>query len=124
MNRRGFIGSILVLGMAPAIVRASSLMRVRASPLSCAVFEDFCVAAFADPTISLGAILSDLLGPLACMPADLLNEPVAGYVVPTDASRLVHTINNLQRAYRFDLQSEDGVLLVRGLVPTERPTKR
>ena len=28
MNRRGFIGSILALGAAPAIVRADSLMRV------------------------------------------------------------------------------------------------
>ena len=28
MNRRGFIGSILALGVAPAIVRADSLMRV------------------------------------------------------------------------------------------------
>ena len=30
MNRRSFIGSILALGAAPAIVRASSLMPVRA----------------------------------------------------------------------------------------------
>ena len=29
MNRRGFLGSILALGCAPAIVRASSLMPVR-----------------------------------------------------------------------------------------------
>jgi hypothetical protein len=29
MNRRGFLGSIFVLGAAPAIVRASSLMPVR-----------------------------------------------------------------------------------------------
>ena len=29
MNRRGFIGSILAIGAAPAIVRASSLMRVQ-----------------------------------------------------------------------------------------------
>ncbi len=28
MNRRGFIGSILALGVAPAIVRADSLMRL------------------------------------------------------------------------------------------------
>jgi hypothetical protein len=28
MNRRGFIGSILALGAAPAIVRADSLMRI------------------------------------------------------------------------------------------------
>lgn len=28
MNRRGFIGSILALGAAPAVVRASSLMRL------------------------------------------------------------------------------------------------
>lgn len=28
MNRRGFLGSILALGAAPAIVRADSLMRV------------------------------------------------------------------------------------------------
>lgn len=28
MNRRGFLGSILALGVAPAIVRADSLMRV------------------------------------------------------------------------------------------------
>ena len=28
MNRRGFIGSILALGVAPAIVRADSLMRI------------------------------------------------------------------------------------------------
>jgi len=29
MNRRGFIGSILAIGAAPAIVKASSLMRVQ-----------------------------------------------------------------------------------------------
>ena len=29
MNRRGFMGSILALGAAPAIVRADALMRVR-----------------------------------------------------------------------------------------------
>lgn len=28
MNRRGFIGSILALGVAPAIVRADALMRI------------------------------------------------------------------------------------------------
>lgn len=28
MNRRGFMGSILALGVAPAIVRADSLMRI------------------------------------------------------------------------------------------------
>lgn len=28
MNRRGFLGSILALGAAPAIVRADSLMRI------------------------------------------------------------------------------------------------
>ena len=28
MNRRGFMGSILALGMAPTIVRADSLMRI------------------------------------------------------------------------------------------------
>ena len=28
MNRRGFLGSILALGVAPAIVRADSLMRI------------------------------------------------------------------------------------------------
>jgi hypothetical protein len=32
MNRRGFLGSILALGAAPAIVRAGSLMRVIAPP--------------------------------------------------------------------------------------------
>ena len=30
MNRRGFLGSMLALGMAPAIVRAESLMRIKA----------------------------------------------------------------------------------------------
>jgi hypothetical protein len=29
MNRRGFLSSILAMGMAPAIVRAESLMRVK-----------------------------------------------------------------------------------------------
>lgn len=33
MNRRGFLGSILALGAAPAIVRADSLMRIVPSQL-------------------------------------------------------------------------------------------
>lgn len=33
MNRRGFLGSILALGAAPAIVRADSLMRIVPLPL-------------------------------------------------------------------------------------------
>jgi hypothetical protein len=39
MNRRGFLGSILALGAAPAIVRADSLMRI--VPLETTVLMDF-----------------------------------------------------------------------------------
>jgi len=33
VDRRGFLASILALGMAPAVVKASSIMRVRPSPI-------------------------------------------------------------------------------------------
>jgi hypothetical protein len=40
MNRRGFIGSILALGAAPAIVRADSLMRIVPLDVSVVRLED------------------------------------------------------------------------------------
>lgn len=40
MNRRGFLGSILALGAAPAVVRASSLMRIAAPAATPLTFSE------------------------------------------------------------------------------------
>jgi hypothetical protein len=49
MNRRGFLGSILALGAAPAIVRADSLMRV--VPVDTLVFNSAEMVIDITPTV-------------------------------------------------------------------------
>lgn len=68
MNRRGFLGSILALGAAPAIVRAESLMRIIAPSQELTFFSaeltltiDEYAAAYAGPTPTLSEIITQTL---------------------------------------------------------------
>lgn len=59
MNRRGFLGSILALGAAPAIVRADSLMRI--VPMDAAILLPGAVTLTGDRLVSLVEITREAL---------------------------------------------------------------
>jgi hypothetical protein len=104
VNRRGFMGSILAVGMAPAVVRASSLMPWRVWEPTAFRYGSYQITGLTRyPT--LGQILTDLCGgPEYCDAESMrrLDTAVAGYVIP-DLVPIHSEIIRLQSVYKFDL---------------------
>lgn len=75
MDRRGFLGSILALAAAPAIVRAESIMRVR--PIidveKCSAMMDAMLRHHLDATF-IAAVLYGANGPIAYLSPDERGE--------------------------------------------------
>lgn len=123
MNRRSFLSTILALGVAPAIVRADSLMRI--VPLRTTIISSWADGALLDVetdavgltygSVTLSAIVDDLLQRSGLKPymydvSALARDNVRGLGVVAEAS-LSSVVGLLQRSYFFDLQISNGMII-------------
>ena len=106
MNRRGFLGSILALGAAPAIVRADALMRIIPRDASVLYVLDSSVQFYeSDLALTLDEFSSRYIQPaMAIIRQDIENEMLSLCGIPLSGLRPAQaTVSRLSKFERGDI---------------------